>query len=221
MNKYEYVLFDLDGTISESAMGVRKSIEYTLKKFGKDIPDLSDYTVYVGPPIYDTFKNYCKFDVSEIEDAVNTFRDHYNREGKLLNKLYDGMDELLRELKENGVKTAVCSSKYEKFAYEVVDILGISQYFDAICGSSPDKSRQDKVELIPYAITLLGGKIENDRKKTVMIGDTVFDAKGANLCGVDFIGAEYGYGDKKQMLSEGAKAFVKTPMEILPLIIEI
>lgn len=216
MNKYKYVLFDLDGTISESALGVRKSIEYTINKFNKTMPDLEDYTLYIGPPIYDTFKNVCKFKDDEIEEAISVYRENYDSVGKLYNKLYNGIEDLLKQLKKNKIKIAVCSSKYEKFAYEIIEILGVKEYFDAVCGSTPDASRQDKAQLIPYAISSLGGDIKEDYNKTLMIGDTYFDAEGARLCKVDFIGVEYGYGDKEKMIAEGATKFVKTPLEILP-----
>ena len=216
MNKYKYVLFDLDGTISESALGVRKSIEYTINKFNKTMPDLEDYTLYIGPPIYDTFKNVCKFKDDEIEEAISVYRENYDSVGKLYNKLYSGIEDLLKQLKKNIIKIAVCSSKYEKFAYEIIEILGVKEYFDAVCGSTPDASRQDKAQLIPYAISSLGGDIKEDYNKTLMIGDTYFDAEGARICKVDFIGVEYGYGDKEKMIAEGATKFVKTPLEILP-----
>ena len=216
MNKYKYVLFDLDGTISESALGVRKSIEYTINKFNKTMPDLDDYTLYIGPPIYDTFKNVCKFKDDEIEEAISVYRENYDSVGKLYNKLYNGIEDLLKQLKKNKIKIAVCSSKYEKFAYEIIEILGVKEYFDAVCGSTPDASRQDKAQLIPYAISSLGGDIKEDYNKTLMIGDTYFDAEGARICKVDFIGVEYGYGDKEKMMAEGATKFVKTPLEILP-----
>ena len=216
MNKYKYVLFDLDGTISESALGVRKSIEYTINKFNKTMPDLDDYTLYIGPPIYDTFKNVCKFKDDEIEEAISVYRENYDSVGKLYNKLYNGIEDLLKQLKKNKIKIAVCSSKYEKFAYEIIEILGVKEYFDAVCGSTPDASRQDKAQLIPYAISSLGGDIKEDYNKTLMIGDTYFDAEGARICKVDFIGVEYGYGDKEKMIAEGATKFVKTPLEILP-----
>lgn len=216
MNKYKYVLFDLDGTISESALGVRKSIEYTINKFNKTMPDLDDYTLYIGPPIYDTFKNVCKFKDDEIEEAISVYRENYDSVGKLYNKLYNGIEDLLKQLKNNKIKIAVCSSKYEKFAYEIIEILGVKEYFDAVCGSTPDASRQDKAQLIPYAISSLDGDIKEDYNKTLMIGDTYFDAEGARICKVDFIGVEYGYGDKEKMMAEGATKFVKTPLEILP-----
>ena len=195
MNKYKYYLFDLDGTISESALGIRESLENAIKSMGKPLPNLDDYTLYIGPPLLDTFRNICRFNEEESARGVEIYREYYNTKGKLVNKLYDGIDRVLEELKNSGAKLAVCSSKYEKFAEEITDLLG--------------------VHLIPYAVERLGGSLENDRKDTVMIGDTWFDTKGARLCGVDFVGVEYGYGDLESMKKEGGRVFVKTTAELL------
>ena len=146
------------------------------------------------------------------------YRDFYNETGKYLNKLYNGVKEVLKSIRQSGAKTAVCTSKYEKFAEEIVEILGVTEYFDAVCGSTFDGSRKDKKDLIPYAVESLGGNIETDRKRTVMLGDTYFDARGARLCKVDFVGVKYGYGSIKAMQDEGASLFADTPKDILKLI---
>lgn len=218
MIKYKYVLFDLDGTISESAPGIRKSLEHAITTLGKPLPDLDDYTLYIGPPLLDTFRNLCHFSDEVCEQGLELYRDYYNEKGKYLNRLYNGVKEVLETLKHNGVKIAVCSSKYEKFAEEIIDILGMSEYFDAVCGSNFNGSRKDKKDLIPYAIKSLGGDFEKDSKSAVMIGDTYFDAKGAKLCKVDFIGVEYGYGTVERMKEDGAEVFAKTALDILPLL---
>lgn len=218
MIKYKYVLFDLDGTITESAPGIRKSLEYAIKTLEKPMPDLDDYTLYIGPPLIDTFLNVCHFSEDEACKGVDLYRYYYNKTGKFDNKLYDGVRELLFKLKEQNVKTAVCTSKYEKFAKVIMDIIGITNCFGAICGSNLDKSRKDKKDLIPYAVKTLGGDFEKEKDSVVMLGDTHFDARGARLCGVDFIGVEYGYGTVNSMKSEGAATFAKTPQDIFALL---
>ena len=113
---------------------------------------------------------------------------------------------------------AVCTSKYEPFAREIIELLNLTEYFDAICGSTIDGSRKDKRDLIPYAVEALGGNFERDRNQTVMLGDTWFDALGAKECGVDFIGVEYGYGDIEAMRNAGASVFAKTPGDVAALL---
>lgn len=221
MTKYKYVLFDLDGTVSESAGGIRMSLEHAIKSLGKPSPDLNDYTLYIGPPLIDTFRNVCHFSEEDSRNGVELYRDFYDEKGKYVNKLYDGIREVLVKLRENGAKIAVCSSKYEKFAEEIVEILGVSDCFDAVCGSTLDGSRKDKKDLIPYAVKALNGNFEEDRQSVIMLGDTYFDARGARQCGVDFIGVEYGYGSVETMRQEGAKVFAKTPPDLISLLISL
>ncbi|MCD8026801.1 MAG: HAD hydrolase-like protein [Clostridiales bacterium] len=218
MIKYKYVLFDLDGTISESAGGIRRSLEQAITALGKPLPNLDDYTLYIGPPLIDTFRNVCRFDEEACSRGLVLYRDYYNEKGKYINRLYDGIKDVLAELKAANIKTAVCSSKYEKFAEEIIGILGVEEYFDSICGSNLDGSRKDKKDLIPYAVKSLGGDFERDRQSIVMLGDTYFDARGAAACGVDFIGVKYGYGDIEKMKEEGAEIFAEAPADILKLL---
>lgn len=213
-NRYTYVLFDLDGTISKSAEGIRASLEYAIKRLGAPMPDLDDYTRYIGPPLIDTFKNLVGLDDDRAEIGAHLYRSYYNKRGKELNYAYDGIAELLAALREKGIKIAVCTSKYEPFAKEITEILGLYDYFDAVCGSTIDGTRKDKRDLIPYAVETLGGKFDRDKASVAMIGDTYYDARGAAECGVDFIGVEYGYGDVEAMRKEGATVFAKTPADV-------
>ncbi len=215
--KYDGVLFDLDGTLSESASGIRYSLEETLKRLGCIVPDLSDYSVYVGPPLLTTFTNLCSMTQKQAEDATEVYREIYNSEGKYKNRLYPGIEELLKELSKSDAKIAVATSKYEPFAEDVVEIIGASKYFDKICGSNLDGSRKEKKDIINYARTKLG---LNENAKMVLVGDTFYDTKGALSAGIDFIGVNYGYGDKKLMTEAGGKNFADTPMDILKFLTE-
>ncbi len=209
--KYKYVLFDLDGTLSESAPGIRKCIELTLDKLGKPHPDLSDYSKFIGPPLSDTFSGLCGLSKEDTAKALEIYQDFYKTHGLTANCLYDGIEDLLKKLKESDAKVAVCSSKQQKPADNVCEYLDITKYFDAVCGSAPDGSRKEKEEVIPYTVEVLGGKITD---KVVMIGDTKFDAKGARLNNVDFIGMHYGYGTEETMRAEGATVFAKDAKEL-------
>ncbi|MBQ4128281.1 MAG: HAD hydrolase-like protein [Ruminococcus sp.] len=211
MKKYDIALFDLDGTISASAQGIKYCIQQTLDKMGKPHPDLSDYSKYIGPPLLHTFQKLCGLDEVEAQQAVEIYVKLYDVDGLKQNKLFDGIEEVLSACRENGIRIAVCSSKHEKIATKVVELLGVYDYFDKICGSTIDGSRKKKEELIPYSLEKLGA---NSRQKVVMIGDTSFDAIGAKICGVDFIGVTYGYGKKEDMEKCGAKVFADTPQNL-------
>lgn len=218
MMKYKYVLFDLDGTVSASAEGIRISLEHALDALGVQKPNLDDYTLYIGPPLIDTFTNLCGLDSASAEKGAKIYRDFYEQEGKYHNKVYDGIREVAEALRENGVKTAICTSKQKPVADGVAELLDITSWFDKIVGSTLDNKIKDKKDLIPYAVSALGGDIEKDRSSVVMIGDSRFDAKGAAECGVSFIGVSYGYGTKESMRKEGARVFVDTPCQLLDIL---
>ena len=182
------------------------------------MPDLNDCTRYVGPPLIDTFLNLVGLDPETAERGAQLYRDYYNEKGKFLNRAYKGIPELLRRLRAEDAKLAICTSKYEPFAEEILDILGVRDCFDAVCGSNIDGSRKDKKDLIPYAVATLGGDLGRDRAEVVMLGDTWYDAQGARLCGVDFIGTSYGYGTIEAMRAQGARIFAKTPGELFSLL---
>ncbi len=215
MRKYDIALFDLDGTISQSADGIRLCIQKTLDKMGKPHPDLSDYSKYIGPPLLHTFMKLCKLTPQEAQTAVEIYVKFYDEYGVKANKLFDGIDGVLFRLKENGVRLAVCSSKHEDIATEVVKMLSVYHYFERVCGSTVDGSRKEKQDLIPYALKELHS-VESDR--VVMIGDTKFDAQGAKVCNVDFVGVTYGYGTLDDMKAAGAEVFAHTPSQLLDLL---
>ena len=217
MKKYDYLLFDLDGTLIESAESVRVSLAHAMEALGLPCPDLSDYTKYVGPPLEDTFRGMCAVPEDQIERGMILYRDYYDEVGQTSNKLFDGVIEMLTALRERGFKIAVCTSKNEPVAEMVCDKMGLSPYLDAICGSTFDGSRRAKVDIIPYAIETLGCR---DKENALMIGDTDFDALGAQLAGVDFLGVTYGYGTVESMQACGAIGFAKSPAGIVELMIE-
>ena len=215
MMKYKYVLFDLDGTVSASAEGIRMSLEYALDTLGVPKPDLDDYTLYIGPPLIDTFTNLCGLDPETAERGAGIYREYYDKEGKYRNRVYDGIPEVVNALRSNGVKCAICTSKQKPVADGVAALLGIEKLFDKIVGSTLDNTIKDKKDLIPYALSQLGGDISRDRADVVMLGDSRFDAAGARLCGIDFIGVSYGYGSVEEMKREGAIAIADFPEELL------
>lgn len=215
MKQYDYILFDLDGTLIASAKGVEVSIHHAMDALGLPCPDLSDYTKYVGPPLEDTFRDLCKVPEDQIMRGMELYRDYYDREGQKTNRVFDGIFEMLKELREKGKKLAICTSKNEPVAEKVADILGLSPYLDAVCGSTLDGARRAKADIIPYAWKRLGC---TDQAQAVMVGDTAFDARGAELAGVDFIGVTFGYGTVETMAACGAVGFADTPAELLKML---
>lgn len=210
MKEYEYILFDLDGTLIESALSVRVSLAYAMEALSLPCPDLSDYTKYVGPPLEDTFRGMCAVPEELIGKGMQIYRDYYDEVGQKSNKVFDGVFGMLSALRERGKKLAVCTSKNEPVAIMVCDQLGLTPYLDAICGSTLDGSRRAKADIIPYALETLGCA---ETRRALMVGDTHFDARGAQLAGVDFFGVTYGYGTVESMKACGATAFADSPKE--------
>lgn len=215
--KYKVILFDLDGTLSESGEGVKQGILTTMEKLNKPLPDLSDNSIYIGPPLLHTFSNICGLTAEEAKEATKMYMSFYSEKGKYCNRLYDGMEEVLKALKATGAKLVVTTSKYEGFAEEIMEYLKASQYFDLICGSSKDGSRKEKNDVIMYAMDKLNCSI--NKQEVVLIGDSKFDTIGAGKVGCDFIGVTYGYGKKDQMEQEGCTKFADTPKDILQYLI--
>lgn len=218
--KYPFVLFDLDGTLSESGPGIKKCIELTLEKMGYPEADLSDYSRFVGPPLVSTFNGLCGInDMEKSYRAVEIYTEFYDASGIRFNRLYDGLSDVLTTLKANGVRMAVCSSKAQRLADEVVELLGIREYFDTVIGSLPGGVRKKKKEAICCALDYFGVCDEN-RKSVIHTGDAVFDLEGAREAGVDFLGVCYGYGKKEEFISLGADKLADAPGDILKYILE-
>lgn len=194
--KYQTVMFDLDGTLSDSAQGVYDGIVAAVGAMGTPLPDLSDRSKYIGPPLLSTFQKLCGMTPAQAQQALYLYRDAYEKDGKYKNVLYKDMRELLGDLKGSGAALAVTTSKFDVFANDVLAFLDIRQYFDLVCGSNLDGSRKEKAEVIRFAAQQLGCEITKDM---VLIGDTAFDAKGAAETGCDFIAVTYGYGNTEEI----------------------
>ena len=216
MMKYDAVLWDLDGTLSASADGIKKCIEMTMQELGKPCPALDDYSIYVGPPLNRTFRFLCGLSEEDVARALPIYRKWYDIYGTKANRLFDGVTDVLNALQKAGIKQAICTSKNERLAKDVISLLGIGGYLNGVCGSRDDGSRKEKPDLIPYALHTLG---DIPPERAVLIGDTHFDTCGAVATGVDFIGVLYGYGTRETMREAGAKKFAAAPDEILPLIL--
>lgn len=212
MTRYDAVLFDLDGTVSASGEGVRTCIRLMMRELKKPCPDLSDFSEFIGPPLTQTFSRLCGLSDDEVRRALPIYRGYYDIYGTKANRLYDGIGDVLKTLQDKHIRTAICTSKNERLARDVIAYLGIGDYLGAICGSRDDGTRKEKPDLIPYALGSLGN-IAPD--KAVLVGDTCFDTRGAVATGVDFIGVTYGYGRKDAMIAAGAETFAETPADIL------
>ena len=198
MKKYEYLLFDLDGTITDSFESVANCFCYALKHFGIEVKNISELRPALGPPLKDSFMNLYGFSEENAIIAVEKYRQRYKIYNTLENKLYDGIDVILKNLQENGYKLILATSKPEEYAVKILKYFNLDKCFYDICGASFDKSRSEKEDVLKYLIEK--NKID-DLSCAVMIGDRKYDLEAAGTLGIDAIGVLYGYGDKEELSS--------------------
>lgn len=199
------VLFDLDGTLTDSGEGIINCAQMTLERFGLPVPSREEMRVFVGPPLGESFMKY-GVPASRVEEAIAIFRSRYLPIGKFENHPYPGIRQLLEALKKQGHKLYVATSKPEATAIEVLEHFDLAKYFDCICGATFDQSRVNKSDVIAFLLQSVGGNSD-----TVMVGDTAFDVIGAAAHGIPTIGVSWGYGTVDDMIRAGAAAIADTP----------
>lgn len=206
------ILFDLDGTLTDSGEGIINCAVYALEHFGLPIPSREKMRVFVGPPLHETF---LKFGISpeQTDEAVRIFRSRYIPIGKFENHPYPGIRELLEKLKQDGHRLYVATSKPERTAIEILDHFALSGYFSNICGASMDLTRNSKSDVISYLLAQCGEAIN-----AVMVGDTEFDVLGAKAHNIPTIGVAWGYGEVSNMQVAGAVAIAETMDDLYDLL---
>ena len=209
--KYEVVLFDLDGTLTDPGAGITNSVAYALKKYGILTEDRTKLYKFIGPPLHESFEVFYGFSEEQAKEAVDYYREYYSDRGIFENVVYEGIKELLVQLKEAGKTLLVATSKPEMFARMILEHFGLTKYFDYIAGANMDGSRTRKDEVILYA--LMEGDV-TDLSKAVMIGDREHDILGAKKVGVDSAGVLYGYGSLEELRAAGADYIVERVEDI-------
>ena len=209
--KYEYIFFDLDGTLTDSQDGILNSFRSIFKHFGIKEPEYEVLRTYIGPPLVLTIGQTLGFTGEKLQEAVKVFRSYYDNQGYMENRVYKGIPEALQRLKALGCKLSVATSKPEHTAIKIMEHFDIAKYFDHICGSLPDESRSKKTDVIEYAIKLNG---ISDRSKILMVGDRKFDVEGAHQSGLKCAGVLFGYGGREEFEAAGADYIVENPEDL-------
>lgn len=215
MKSYSTILFDLDGTLSDSSQGIINSIIYALEKYDVNDYDMPLLRKFLGPPLHESFEKIMGFDKEKSLQAVKLYREYFSSKGLFENEIYGGVSDLLQNLKENGKTLIVATSKPQPFTDRIMEHFNIAKYFDFIAGSNMDTTRSKKAEVIEYALSECNIK---NKSKVVMIGDRAEDMIGAQTVGVDSIGVEYGYGTFDELKNAGATYIVKTVGELKDLL---
>lgn len=207
----QYILIDLDGTITDSGEGITKSVQYALRKMGIEIEDLSSLRKHIGPPLRDGFMEFYHFDREKAEEAVKIYREYYEVKGIFENEVYGGIKEMFQKLSSAGKKLIVATSKPEVFAKKIMEHFDLAKYFTSICGSTMDSSREKKGDVIRY--TLEKNHI-TDLDQVVMVGDRLHDIIGAKENGLASIGVLYGFGSRKELEEAGAGHIAETVKDL-------
>lgn len=208
------VLFDLDGTLTDSGEGIINCAILALEHFGLPIPTREEMRVFVGPPLHETFVRY-GVPADKTDEAIEVYRSRYIPIGKFENSPYPGIRELLEELQSKGHKLYVATSKPEGMSKDILEHFDLAKYFTMICGASMDTSRSTKDAVISYLLEQSG-----EKGNMVMVGDTKFDVLGAKFHGIPAIGVSWGYGTVEDMVNAGAAAIAHSTQELLALIEE-
>ncbi|WP_312071468.1 HAD-IA family hydrolase [Anaerotignum propionicum] len=204
------IIFDLDGTLTDSAEGVIRSAQHMQEKMGISKWADEDLKFIVGPPLIKTFTEDFQMNQEDAQRALGFFRERYATVGLFENKVYDGIPEMLEELKKKGKCLVVATSKKEETAVRILKHFEIDGYFDIIGGDNREIGRDTKAKVIQYVLESLGAKKED----AIMVGDRKFDVEGAHLVGIPCIAVEFGYGDRAEFEAYGADYIAETPKAV-------
>ncbi len=211
MKTYTNIIFDLDGTLTDPALGITNSVIYALEKYGIPVPDRSELLKFIGPPLIDSFQEFYGLSREEAKTAVEYYREYYRAKGIFENSVFPGIEDLLRSFKENGKNLMVATAKVEQFANIVLEHFGLAEYFTCVTGSDLDNTRTKKDEII---LSVLERCKITDLEHTVMIGDRMHDILGAKKAGIDSIGILFGYGTKEELENAGADFLAESVDEL-------
>ena len=212
---FQYILFDLDGTLTDPKIGITNSVMYSLEKFGIKVNDRKELFCFIGPPLIDSFMDFYGFSKEDALQAIVYYREFFGVTGIYQNDVYDGIENVLATLKNQGKKLILATSKPEKYANIILEHFGLAKYFDCVVGATFDGSLNYKSDIV--AVALKRGGVD-DISKAVMIGDRHHDVDGGKANSLATIGVLYGYGSLEEFNECGADFVAETPADILRII---
>ncbi len=213
LNEKKYILFDLDGTLTDPKEGITKSVQYALKDQGIEEPDLNNLLCFIGPPLKYSFMEFYGMNEQETERAIEKYRERFGTVGLFENAAYEGIHEILAQLKAEGKILAVATSKPEVYSVKIIEKYGLKEYFDVVTGSELNGGRAEKWDVILEVFRIL--RITEDQKDdVVMIGDRKHDIIGAAKCGIESVGVRFGYASQGELEEAGA-TYIADTMEDL------
>lgn len=208
--RFNNIFFDLDGTLTDPGEGITNSVAYALKKFGIEAESREKLNLFIGPPLIDSFMRYYDLSHSDAVKAVEYYREYFGPRGLYENELFDGIIELLSDLKKAGKKLYLATSKPEPYAARIVRHFGIDKYLDGLYGSTMTEARTKKDEVIAYALD----ETKIDKTDVIMVGDRHHDIDGAKKNQLLSVGVLFGYGSREELLEAGADYIADTVDEL-------
>ncbi|MDY5647262.1 MAG: HAD hydrolase-like protein [Lachnospiraceae bacterium] len=216
--KYNIILFDLDGTLTDPKVGITTCCQYGLRAVGVDVPDLKELEQFIGPPLLPAFQEVYGLDEEQALKAIDKFRERFQSVGLYENELLPGVPQMLRTLKEHGKILATASSKPEVFVKRILQYFSIDSWFDEIVGSTMDEKHAGKAEVIGEALRRLGCA-DADRDSILMVGDRMHDVEGAAALNIRTVGVTFGYGSRSELEQAGAWRIADTMEELTDILL--
>ena len=216
MKRYDTVLFDLDGTLTDPGVGITKSVEYALNRYGITVPDRAVLYPFIGPPLIDSFMKYYGFSKEQAVEAVEVYREYFRVKGLYENEVYPGVTELLKALKEAGKTLLIASSKPEGFVLTILKHFDLLPYFDFVGGASMDETRSKKDDVVRYVLKEAN---VTDPTTAILVGDRKFDVHGAHAFGLDALAVTYGYGTVEELTEAAPEHLASSPEEVKRILI--
>lgn len=219
---YHYILFDLDGTLTDPKLGITSSVQYALCALGIEEPSLDKLEPFIGPPLTDSFQEFYGLSDAQTATAVAKYRERFDGQGIYENEIYPGIAPMLAALQADGKKLSIASSKPTQFVERILDYFDIRTYFDYIVGSNMDGTRCRKEEVVEEALRQMlpaGMRPDEKRAAVVMVGDRRFDIEGAKEHGITSVGVSFGYAQEGELEEAGADFVVDTVEELAELLL--
>ena len=214
MKEYSVIAFDLDGTLSDPEQGLVDGFIYAFKKMGvTDYGDRDSLRRFIGPSLYEVWQDEFGFNQDTVKDAIEKFREYYNIYGWWDNKVYNGVREMLAELKKQGKTIVLATSKPEDTAIKIIKLFDLEKYFDFLGGAKGD-DRDHKWQVLNYSLNSVGA----DREHAILVGDRMYDAEGAKICGIDCLGVTWGHGSRAELEEAGCTYIADCPADALEIL---
>ena len=210
---FEYILFDLDGTLTDPKLGITSSVQYALRALGIEEPSLDRLEPFIGPPLADSFREFYGLEGERLATAIDKYRERFATQGIFENEIYPGIPQMLADLKAKGKKLAIASSKPTLDVEQILEHFEIGKYFDHVVGSNMDGTRGTKEEVVEETLRqMLTVEMTPAQKRdaVAMVGDRKFDIEGARAHGITSVGVLFGYAPEGELEEAGADYIVNS-----------